>query len=90
MERESLEALLTQLLPLLGIAVPELRFPLIIKSGTNADGRLIRYYLNYSDSERRIPVPEGGGVELLSDTALTEEQEIVLKPWGFGILESPV
>ena len=82
---DGLEGLLEALLPGWGIALPEERFPLIVRRGVNQLGRAITYYLNYSGQARRCPC--SGGVELLSEAPLAPGDTLELPAWGTAIVE---
>jgi len=64
----------------------ELRFPLVTKSGTNARGEVVRYYLNYSPRPTAFRYPHAAGKELLSDRAVPKDSEQQLPPWGVMIV----
>ncbi|HZG55615.1 beta-galactosidase [Paenibacillus sp.] len=66
----------------------ELRFPLIVKSGTNEAGRTVRYYFNYSDEPVSFPYPHGDGTELLTDRPVRAGERIELERWGAAIVET--
>ena len=68
------------------IPVPEISWPVVMKRGTNTDGKTITYLLHYSPDTRVIPSPVTG-TELLSDKTLTEGEPIHLGPWDVKILE---
>jgi beta-galactosidase len=64
-----------------------LSFPLIVKSGMNADGKTIRYYFNYSGQPVSFKYPYPDGRELLSDQEVINGQTIELEAWGIRIIE---
>ncbi|WP_075794848.1 beta-galactosidase trimerization domain-containing protein [Massilia putida] len=49
-----------------GIALPSVRFPLIVRGGTLQDGHRGRYVLNYSATPQRLGYGFASGTELLS------------------------
>src|SRR5581483_4371262 len=59
----------------------ELEFPLITKSGTNQNGKTIRYYFNYSDDAVSFAYPHNQGTELFTGAAVNSMQNIEMKPW---------
>lgn len=65
----------------------ELEFPIITKKGFNDEGKLIRYYFNYSGTNQSLQYPYQSGTELLSEKSVSLGQEITLDPWGFVIIE---
>lgn len=83
---DALEAILEDLLPRLGIPIPEDRFPLIVKEGVNDYGRKLRYLLNCSDAPVSARVPMDAA-ELLSGAAYAQGQTISVAPWSAAILE---
>ena len=85
-DRETLDALMARLLPEFGIAVPETRWPLVIKEGENGLGKRIQYLLNYSTVPGEAPAP-ADCAELLSGQMLRKGEAVRLQPWGAAILE---
>lgn len=85
--QDTLESLLTALLPRLGIPLSPDRWPLIRKGGANDLGRRIEYLLNYSDApiaaEVRFPARE-----LLTDRVYAPSTRLTLPAWGVAILEA--
>jgi len=65
----------------------ELKFPLIVKSGTNASGKNIHYYFNYSAAPLSLTYPHQNGTELLGITTIAKQQNIELPAWGVKIIE---
>jgi beta-galactosidase len=58
-----------------------------VKHGTNREGKQLHYYLNYSSDNQTIPYTHASGKDLLSGSAVTENQSITLKPWDLAIIE---
>ncbi len=85
--REALERLLAQELPKLGVGVPQLRFPLIEKRGTNAHGKQIVYTLNYSPDAQTVCAAVSG-TELLSGKPVAQGEARTIDAWGVQIIES--
>ncbi len=85
-DRQTLEALLEQLLPRLGISLPSLRWPLVTKEGVNQLGRTVRYVLNYGEAPASFSAPADCR-ELLGDLAYAGGQRLTLPAWGLAILE---
>ncbi len=82
-----LEAVLAQVLPKLGISLPEAHWPLICKEGINSLGKKLCYLFNYSDSPLNTASPFAGR-ELLGDTPVEKDSPLTLAPWGVVILEA--
>ncbi|WP_406843260.1 beta-galactosidase [Flavobacterium soyae] len=65
----------------------ELKFPIIVKSGTNQLGKTIHYYFNYSGEEVSFIYPHKQGNVLLTEEKLASQSKISLPAWGFTIIE---
>ncbi|WP_442591760.1 beta-galactosidase [Pedobacter sp. AW31-3R] len=65
----------------------ELKFPLIVKSGLNDQGKKIHYYFNYSNAEKTLEYPYKKGKALLSNATVTAKSQLSLPAWGFTIIE---
>ena len=72
-----------------GIASPDQNLPPSVRSkhGTNRNGKMIHYYMNYSNQEQAFSYPYGTGTELLSQTGVSKSQKITLKPWDLILIE---
>jgi beta-galactosidase len=51
----------------------QITYPVVIRSGTNDQGKTIRYYLNYSGKEQPIVFNFDKGVDLLSGVILNRK-----------------
>ena len=65
----------------------ELKFPIIVKSGTNQLGKTIHYYFNYSGEEVSFIYPHKKGNVLLTEEKLASQSQVLLPAWGFTIIE---
>ena len=65
----------------------ELKFPLIVKSGINGQGRVIHYYFNYSATPSSFTYPHKSGTELLNNTKVTSQDKLEIAAWGVKIIE---
>jgi beta-galactosidase len=83
----ALEVLLRKLFKDWGIELCANSFPVVVKSGINTIGRPVNWFLNYSDVEQVIEV-HPGGVELLGERVVTENEKLVLPPWGAAVIET--
>ena len=63
-----------------------LKFPLIVKSGINAQNKVIHYYFNYSAEPKLFAYPYAKGKALLPDETISPGAKIVLPAWGFQII----
>ncbi|HVJ08852.1 MAG TPA: beta-galactosidase [Acidisarcina sp.] len=58
-----------------------------VKSGVNALGRQLHYYLNYSSDKQNFMYPHGAGTDLLTGKAVASNQQVTLDPWDLVIVE---
>ncbi len=64
-----------------------IRFPLIVKSGINGQGKKILYYFNYSDRTQSIAFPYANGIELIKGLKIRQEEMLEIERWGMLIVE---
>lgn len=86
-EADGLEALLRYLLPQMDIAVPELSFPLIRRSGVNQQGQRVDYVFNYSGELQQVSYSHPAATSLLDRQPIGENVELKITPWGIAVLE---
>ena len=65
----------------------QVSYPVVIRWGTNDQGKTIRYYLNYSGDEQQVVYQFNGGTELLGNKTIKKGDSLVLKPWDLAIVE---
>ncbi len=65
----------------------KLHFPMIVRSGTLANGHSVHYLLNYSASAAAVSYPFPQGTDLLSRVRVQQNGTMQLPPWGVAILE---
>ncbi len=72
-----------------GLRTPDqlVHWPLITKSGTNDEGKTIRYYYNYSSGPVKFVYPYKGGIELTSARKVTGKETLTVAPWDLLIIE---
>jgi beta-galactosidase len=82
-------ALLGQAIERAGLKGPaqSLRWPLVSRSGTNAQGRTLHYLMNYSASAQPVSYPFAGGTDLLTAASVAAGSTLTLQPWGVAIIE---
>lgn len=68
-----------------GVQAPTLRWPLVLRSGTNATGQAVRFLLNYSQEARQLASP-WSGTELFSGKRVRAGDELRLSDWDVRIL----
>jgi beta-galactosidase len=80
---------LAEVLKLAGLVGPDQQLPSVVrvKSGWNATGKNIRYYLNYSSQTQTFPYPHGAGTELLTQRKIGNSATVTLAPWDLAIIE---
>jgi beta-galactosidase len=62
-------------------------YPVVIRQGTNDQGKTIRYYLNYSDKNVSVLYNSSKGSDLFLNKVLKKGDTITLKPWDVAIVE---
>lgn len=87
LEKVGFEALFRRLLSIAEIPVPDIRFPIICKSGTNDEGNTIRYYFNYSSEPHHFTYKGADAKNLLTGRNVTDGDIIELQDWDLIILE---
>ncbi len=70
-----------------GIAIPEAEFPVIVRRGSNEEGKSITYYLNYSSRAQMVKA-QAPGMELTQMVNIENGQGLTLEPWNLRIVES--
>ena len=70
-----------------GVALPKLRYPVVVRGGTLQNGHRVRYLLNYSARQQKVKYEFGAGTELLGGKAVGKGQDLRLEPWGVAIVE---
>lgn len=65
----------------------QLSYPLVMKYGTNDQGKTIRYFLNYSNTEQSFVLNYSNGPDLLTNKQLKKGDRITIKPWDLLIME---
>jgi beta-galactosidase len=64
-----------------------LTYPIVMRYGTNDQGKTIRYYLNYSGREQTVIYNFDKGTDLLTSKSIKKGDNFVLKPWDILIVE---
>lgn len=65
----------------------QLTYPIVMRYGTNDQGKTIHYYLNYSGKEQSVIYNFDKGTNLLTNKALKKGDSFILKPWDLLIVE---
>ncbi len=80
---------LLNVLQMAGLTGPDQELPATVrvKHGTNRNGKVIHYYMNYSSDPQTFKYPYKAGEDLLTKTTVAPSQTVTLKPWDLAILE---
>jgi beta-galactosidase len=72
-----------------GVAGPDQSLPASVraKHGTNRNGKMVHYYLNYSGDPQTFTYSYGAGTELLTQAAVARSQKTTVKPWDLVLIE---
>jgi beta-galactosidase len=57
-----------------------------VRQGRNGQGKLLRYYFNFSAAEERFPYAHPPGVDLSTGHAIEQGATVALRPWGVAIV----
>ncbi len=68
-----------------GIPVPEQRWPIIVRKRLTEDGRTLRFVLNCSAAQQRIPGLPGEPI-LLAGSRAEADGSLILDSWGVGCI----
>ena len=81
--------MLLDVLQMAGLTGPDQELPrsVRVKHGTNRNGKVIHYYLNYSSGPQTFKYKYKSGKDLLTDLAVPSFQLVTLKPWDLVIIE---
>lgn len=82
---EVVENVLRHALQGAGVAIPQERFPVIVRRGVNEFGRKITFLLNYSAQEQTAAAVPGR--ELIEERLIGAQETVRLAPWGVSIIE---
>lgn len=72
-----------------GLTGPDQQLPasVRVKSGVNALGRRVHYYLNYSSEPHTFTYGHGAGVDLVTEKSVPNGASVALQPWDVAIVE---
>ena len=84
---EDLKDFLVRVCESAGIQRPSLRWPVICRSATAADGSALTFVFNYSAEPRSVPSPVEG-TDLITGEPYTKRAPIGLADWGAAILQA--
>jgi beta-galactosidase len=83
------EKVLRDVLTRAGVETADQRLPPSVRTreAVGRDGRVIRFYLNFSPEPQRVAIPGGRATDLLAGTPLPAGQTIALEPWGVAVIK---
>lgn len=84
---EVLEAVLRDFLKDAEVAIPQERFPVILRKGVNQAGNTVRFYLNYSPQEQTAVYHHRCGTDLHTGREIPAGSRIRIAPWNLTIVE---
>jgi len=72
-----------------GLTGPDQNLPALVrvKHGSNRSGKVLHYYLNYSNGAQSFAYAYRPGVDLLSQAPVAQGQQVTLKSWDAAIVE---
>lgn len=82
------QEIIRELLKNAGLTGPDQDLPAAVKvrHGRNGKGKLLHYYLNYSDGEQSFSYPYRSGADLLTNNSVASGSTVQLKPWDLAIV----
>lgn len=86
-EIDAVKEIVKKICEIAQITLPEYQFPLIQKKGYNDDGKLVRYYFNYSSSPVAFAYDGAEGTELLKDCKVIGSEKLEIPAWDLKIIE---
>ena len=86
-DNNTLKAVLTEALNSAEVEIPEYRWPVIVRKGTNDLGKCVRYILNYSAEEQNVVYHGADGTELFSEESVQDGDTVTVLPWNVKIIE---
>lgn len=86
-DEKTLKSVITDALKSAQVEIPAYSYPVIVRKGTNDLGKIVRFFLNYSAVEQKVPYVCGSGVELLSGKTVENGESIEIPAWDLKIIE---
>ena len=86
MGEEALERILTGFLEDARVEIPEERFPVIVRKGTNDLGETVRFYFNYSSNVQQVKHAFTDGTEILTEEDIKSQDTLEMKAWDVKII----
>jgi beta-galactosidase len=72
-----------------GLTGPDQDLPdaIRVRHGRNSQGKVVHYYLNFSDKEQTVSYPHGNGRDLLTSNSVSRGDALKLNPWDLAIVK---
>ncbi|MGN1193390.1 MAG: beta-galactosidase [Dorea sp.] len=86
-DQETLKAVMRDVLCNAQVDLPGYSYPVIVRKGINDFGKQIRYFLNYSAEEQKVPYLYETGLELLSGKQVEAREILTIPAWDVKIIE---
>lgn len=84
---ETLKAVMRDVLCNAQVDLPGYSYPVIVRKGINDFGKQVRYFLNYSAEEQKVPYLYEKGLELLSGKQVESKEILTIPAWDVKIIE---
>ena len=83
------ERIVREILRAAGLEGPDQQLPSPIRTqqGVNAQGKTLRYWMNFSGSPQTFNYPYAGGTDVLSGKPVAKAQSLTLPPWDLIIVK---
>ena len=86
-DQETLKAVMRDVLCNAQVDLPGYSYPVIVRKGINDFGKQVRYFLNYSAEEQKVPYLYEKGLELLSGKQVESKEILTIPAWDVKIIE---
>ena len=86
-DQETLKAVMRDVLFNARVDLPVYSYPVIVRKGINDFGKQVRYFLNYSAEEQKVPYLYEKGLELLSGKQVEAKEILTIPAWDVKIIE---
>lgn len=70
-----------------GIEIPDKKYPLIMRTGKNDFGKMVRFYFNYSAEDQTCKYEFSDGTDLFDRSEIKAQDVLHIAPWGVKIIE---
>ena len=83
------ERVVRQILRAAGLEGPDQQLPAPVRTqqGINAQGRTLRYLMNFSGTPQTFDYPYAGGTDILTGRPVAKAHSVVMPPWDLVIVK---